>query len=152
MIRLLSTISLVLLLASCGDTSTEPPTSEPEPPTNATIAGAYSGDFIVDGTESFSATVSLTLAADGKVTGTAQTTTPPVESGTVSGDILVNPDQLSIQLSATFPTAGTYVAEGGGTYESKAKLIGATLQGKDESGILIGSVALTLAKGGQGPR
>jgi hypothetical protein len=133
-------LSALLVLAACGGGGTNPPSG------NSNIAGTYSGEFVIGNSSPFvSELVTLAVDAAGNVSGTTTggpTSGTPGGKGTLIGTI-TGPDlNLSVDVTFTSATLGTYTAKGsGGGYVASGKQLGFQVNAS-KGGTFVGSMVL----------
>jgi hypothetical protein len=146
--------AFVLVLSACGGGSSNPnPNPNPNPQPSNQIVGKYNGELTIENTldssKFVSALTTLTVAGDGTLAGTATTKSPSdvIEQGTITGKAVYSNDaKIEFNLTAQFPTLGTYTASGNGIYASVTKELAINVSAKDSNGTFVGRLILIVQK------
>ena len=146
--RLLVSVLFSMFLVSCGGGGTT--TLPPKATGSEVIAGTYNGNFqIKDDVDNkfINGLTTFTIANDGKVVGSVNSTTAVNEKGTFTGTIIYKSDlDVQFDLVAVFPTAGTYTGKGKGVHTSFDSGLAAQLTPKNANDVFVGSFIITAKK------
>lgn len=149
--RFLVSVLFLMFLVSCGGGGTTPITQPPPAASGSeVIAGTYNGNFqLKDDVDNkfINGLTTFTVADDGKVVGSVNSTGSINEKGTFTGTIIYKNDiDVQFDLLIVFPIAGTYTGKGKGVHTSFDNGIAAQLTPKNAADVFVGSLIITAKK------